>query len=354
MTLVMAGLTTRKEDVEFRRLGNSGLRVPALSFGTATFGGGNEFFKAWGSTDVAGASRLIDVCLDHGVSMFDSADVYSSGLAEKILGAAIKGKRQRLLISTKATFPITDQPNDFGSSRQHLVPAVDQALQRLGTDYIDLFQLHGPDYNTPVEETLATLDQLVRAGKIRYVGCSNFSGWHLMKSLAASDRYGYPRYVAHQAYSSLLNRDYEWELLPLGRDQGLGGLIWSPLGWGKLTGKIRRGQPAKPGTRAHDIAETGPYYEEERLFRIVDKLTELAAETGKTIPQIALNWLLQKATVSSVIIGARDEQQLLQNIGAVGWSLNALQMWALDQASETPAAYPVWHQRDFPMLNERF
>ncbi|MEI9942525.1 MAG: aldo/keto reductase [Pseudomonadota bacterium] len=339
--------------MEFKRLGNSGLRVPALSFGTGTFGGGNDFFRAWGSTDLAGASRLVDVCLDHGVSMFDSANVYSAGLAEEILGGAIKGKRQRLLISTKATFPTGDQPNDFGSSRQHLVQAIDEALRRLGTDYIDLFQLHGQDYNTPVEETLATLDQLVRVGKVRYIGGSNFSGWHLMKSLAVADRYGYPRYVAHQAYYSLLNRDYEWELMPLGRDQGVGGVIWSPLGWGKLTGKIRRGQAAKPGTRAHDIAGTGPHYEEERLFRIVDALTAVATETEKAIPQVALNWLLQKPTVSNVIIGARDEQQLLQNIGAVGWKLTAEQMRTLDQASETPAAYPVWHQREFPMLNER-
>ncbi len=340
--------------MEFRRLGSSGLRVPALSFGTGTFGGGNDFFRAWGSTDVAGASRLIDVCLDHGVSMFDSADVYSAGLAEEILGRAIQGKRQRLLISTKATFRTGDGPNDFGSSRQHLVEAVDKALSRLGTDYIDLFQLHGQDYNTPVEETLATLDQFVREGKIRYIGFSNFSGWHLMKSLAVADRYGYPRYAAHQAYYSLLNRDYEWELMPLGRDQGVGGVIWSPLGWGKLTGKIRRGQAAKPGTRAHDIAGTGPHYDEERLFRIVDALLALATETDKAVPQIALNWLLQKPTVSSVIIGARDEQQLVQNIAAVGWSLTPEQMRTLDQASETPAAYPVWHQRDFPMLNERF
>jgi len=260
--------------MEIRRLGHSGLRVPALSFGTATFGGGNDFFKAWGSTDAGGASRLVDVCLDHGVSMFDSADVYSDGLAEEILGAAIKGKRDRLLISTKSTFPSGDGPNDYGSSRQHLVEAIDKALRRLGTDRIDLLQLHGQDYNTPVEETLATLDQAVRAGKVRYIGCSNFSGWHLMKSLAVSDRYGYPRYVAHQAYYSLLNRDYEWELLQLGRDQGVGAVIWSPLGWGKLTGKIRRGQPAKPGTRAHDIAGTGPHFDEERLLRSSTRCTK--------------------------------------------------------------------------------
>ncbi|HEY0463579.1 MAG TPA: aldo/keto reductase, partial [Polyangiaceae bacterium] len=339
--------------MEFRHLGNSGLRVPALSFGTATFGGGNDFFKAWGATDGAGAARLIDVCLEHGVSMFDTADVYSNGLAEEILGQAIQGKRQRLLISTKATFPTGDQANDFGGSRLHLLKAIDESLRRLGTDYIDLFQLHGPDYNTPVEETLATLDQLVRVGKIRYIGCSNFSGWHLMKSLAAADRYGYPRYVAHQAYYSLLNRDYEWELMPLGRDQGVGGVIWSPLGWGKLTGKIRRFQAPKPGTRAYDIAGTGPHYEEERLFRIIDTLSAIATATDKTIPQIALNWLLQKPTVSSVIIGARNEQQLLEDIGCIGWNLTAEHRQALDDASETPAAYPVWHQRGFPMLNDR-
>jgi len=338
--------------MEQRRLGHSGLRVPALSFGTGTFGGGNDFFKAWGSTDAGGAARLIDVCLDHGVSMFDSADGYSAGLAEEILGAAIKGKRNRLLISTKATFPSGDGPNDYGSSRQHLIDAVDKALTRLGVEHIDLLQLHGQDYNTPVEETLSTLDQIVRSGKVRYIGCSNFSGWHLMKSLAVSERYGYPKHVAHQAYYSLLNRDYEWELMPLGRDQGVGAVIWSPLGWGKLTGKIRRGQPAAPGTRAHDIAGTGPKFDDERLFRIIDAMDRVAEETGKTITQIALNWLLQKPTVASVIIGARNEEQLLQNIGAVGWRLTPTQIAALDAASDTTPAYPVWHQRGFPMLNE--
>lgn len=339
--------------MDYNRLGHSGLRVPALSFGTATFGGTNDFFKAWGSTDAGGASRLIDVCLDHGVSLFDSADIYSDGAAETILGEAIKGKRNRLMISTKATFPTGDGPNDFGSSRFHLIEAVDASLKRLGVDHIDLLQLHGQDYNTPVEETLSTLDQMVRAGKIRYVGGSNFSGWHLMKSLAASDRYGYARYVAHQVYYSLLNRDYEWELLPLGRDQGVGALIWSPLGWGKLTGKIRRGQPAKPGSRAHDIAGTGPSYEDERLFRIVDALADIAKEVSKTIPQVALNWLLRRPTVANVIIGARNEAQLIENIGAVGWALTPAQVAILDAASDVTPTYPVWHQRSFPMLNER-
>ena len=339
--------------MEHRRLGKSGLRVPALSFGTATFGGSNDFFKAWGSTDASGAARLIDVCLEHGVSMFDTADVYSDGMSEQILGEAIKGKRSRLLISTKATFPVGDGANDFGSSRQHLVEAVEKSLKRLGTDHIDLLQLHGQDNNTPVEETMATLDQLVRSGKVRYIGGSNFSGWHMMKSLAVSERYGYARHVAHQVYYSLLNRDYEWELMPLGVDQGIGALVWSPLGWGKLTGKIRRNQPAKPGTRAHDIAGTGPHFEEERLFRIVDALDTIAEETGKAIPQVALNWLLQRDTVASVIIGARDEKQLIENIGATGWQLSVEQVAVLDLASDVAPAYPVWHQREFPMLNER-
>ncbi len=339
--------------MDHRRLGNSGLRVPVLSFGTATFGGGNDFFKAWGSTGVDGATRLIDICLDHGVSLFDSADGYSNGLAEEILGKAIKGKRNRLLLSTKASFPTGAGPNDYGSSRQHLVDAVDNSLKRLGVDYIDLFQLHGQDNNTGLEETLSTLDQMVRSGKVRYIGCSNFSGWHLMKSLSISERYGYPRHVAHQAYYSLLNRDYEWELMPLGLDQGVGALVWSPLGWGKLTGKIRRGQPAKPGTRAHAIAGAGPHYDDERLFRIVEALDEVGKQTGKTVPQVALNWLLQRRTVSSLILGARDEEQLVQNLGAVGWNLTAAQVATLDAASDVPPSYPTWHQRGFPMLNER-
>jgi aryl-alcohol dehydrogenase-like predicted oxidoreductase len=338
--------------MEFRRLGHSGLRVPALSFGTATFGGGTEFFKAWGSTDAQAASRLIDVCLDLGVSMFDSADVYSDGLAEEILGQAIKGKRERLLLSTKATFTAGDGPNDFGSSRQHLLDAVDKALKRLGTDRIDLFQLHGQDYNTPVEETLSTLDQIVRSGKVRYIGASNFAGWHLMKSLAVSDRFGYPRHVAHQAYYSLLNRDYEWELMQLGRDQGVGAVIWSPLGWGKLTGKVRRGQPPRPGTRAHDIAGTGPHFDEERLFSIIDALDVLVEETQKSITQIALNWLLQRPTVSTIVIGARNEEQLVQNIGAAGWALTPEQIASLDMASDQAPSYPIWHQRGMPELNE--
>ncbi len=338
--------------MEYRHLGRSGLKVPVLSFGTGTFGGKGEFFQAWGSTDVAEARKLIDICLDAGVNMFDSADIYSGGAAESVLGEAIKGRpRDKLLISTKATFRSGEGANEVGSSRYHLVAAVDAALQRLGTDYIDLFQLHGFDAATPVEETLSTLDDLVRAGKLRYVGASNFSGWHLMKSLGVAERYGYSRYVAHQAYYSLVGRDYEWELMPLAQDQGVGAVVWSPLGWGRLTGKIRRGQPLPANSRLHVTADMGPPVPDELLYRVVDALEKIAGETGKTVPQVALNWLLQRPTVSSVVIGARDEQQLRQNLGAVGWNLTKEQVAELDVASTTTLAYPYWHQRGFAERN---
>jgi aryl-alcohol dehydrogenase-like predicted oxidoreductase len=335
--------------MEYRQLGRSGLKVPALSFGTGTFGGGTDFFKAWGVTDAGGATRLVDVCLDAGLTMFDSADIYSKGLAEEILGAAIKGRREKVLISTKATFRLGDGPNDVGSSRFHLIQACEAALKRLGTDYIDLFQLHGFDAATPVDETLSALDDLVRAGKVRYVGCSNFSGWHLMKSLAVSDRYGWARYVAHQAYYSLVGRDYEWELMPLGLDQGVGCVVWSPLGWGRLTGKFRRGQavPATSRLNSKLSNDIGPPTNDEYVYKVVDALDAVAAETGKTVPQVALNWLLQRPTVSSVIIGARDERQLRDNLGAVGWKLTSEQVARLDAASAVTLPYPYWHQRGF-------
>lgn len=340
--------------MEHRRLGASGLRVPLLSFGTATFGGGNDFFRAWGSTDAGGASNLIDTCLDYGVTLFDTADSYSGGLAETILGEAIRGKRDRLLISSKVTLPMGDGPNDYGGSRQHLLKAVDASLKRLGVDHLDLLQLHGPDYNTPVEETVSTLDRLVQAGKVRYVGASNFSGWHLMKSLAAADRLCMTRYCAHQAYYSLIGRDYEWELMRLGIDQGVGCVVWSPLGWGKLTGKIRRDQSPLPGTRAHDLGKIGPHVDQERLYRTVDALDQVAAETGRTIPQVALNWLLGRPTVATVIIGARNQSQLVENIGAAGWSLSAEQSALLEAASHVEPPYPYSHQRRFSMLDEEW
>ncbi len=337
--------------MDFRQLGASGLKVPVLSFGTGTFGGKGEFFKAWGSSDVAEATRLVDICLDAGITMFDTADIYSMGAAEEILGAAIKGRRDKILISTKGTFAFGDGPNDKGSSRYHLIRQVESSLKRLGTDYIDLYQMHGFDALTPVEETLRTLDDLVTAGKIRYIGFSNFSGWAAMKSLAVSEARGYARYVANQTYYSLIGRDYEWDLMPLGIDQGIGAVVWSPLGWGRLTGKIRRGQPLPADSRLHKTADMGPPVPDEYLYKVVDALDEIAKETGKTIPQIALNWLLQRPTVSTVIVGARNEEQLRQNLGAVGWDLTKEQVAKLDEASAVTPIYPNWHQRGFKERN---
>jgi len=331
--------------MEYRQLGASGFKVPLLSFGTGTFGGSNEFFNAWGSTDVAEATRLVDICMDAGVNMFDTADVYSAGMAEEILGKAVAGRRDKVVIATKASFPMGPGPNDRGNSRHHLLKACDASLRRLGTDYIDIYQMHGFDALSAVEETLSTLDTLVRSGKVRYIGCSNFSGWHLMKSLASSDRYGWPRYVAHQAYYSLVGREFEWELMPLGHDQKVATIVWSPLGWGRLTGKLRRGQPPPAVSRLPKTAHIGPPVPDELLFRVVDALDAIARETGKTVPQIALNWLTRKPTVASVIVGARNEEQLRQNLGSVGWSLTSEHIAALDKASAVQVAYPYWHQQ---------
>ena len=337
--------------MEYRQLGYSGLKVPVLSFGTGTFGGGNEFFKAWGSSDVAEATRLVDICLEAGINLFDTADVYSNGLSEQILGKAIAGRRSGVLISTKATFPMGTGPNDVGSSRHHLVRACEDSLRRLGTDYIDIYHLHGFDALTPIEEALRTLDRLVQSGKVRYIACSNFSGWHLMKSLAISEKYGWTRYVAHQAYYSLIGRDFEWELMPLALDQKVGTIVWSPLGWGRLTGKIRRSQPLPETSRLHKTSEQGPPVDQEYLYRVVDALDEVAKETGKTVPVIALNWLLQRPTVVNVVIGARNEEQLRQNLEAAGWNLTPEQVAKLDKASERTPIYPYWHQRQFRERN---
>jgi aryl-alcohol dehydrogenase-like predicted oxidoreductase len=338
--------------MEYRLLGRSGFSVPVLTFGTGTFGGKGGL-AAWGATDAAGATKLIDICLEHGLTMFDSADIYSAGASEEVLGAAIKGRRNKVLISTKATFRSGADANDVGSSRFHLTRAVEAALKRLGTDYIDLFQLHGYDAKTPPEEVLSTLDVLIRAGKIGYIGVSNFSGWHLMKALATADRYGLPRYVANQAYYSLVGRDYEWELMSLGLDQGVGAVVWSPLGWGRLTGKIRRGAPTPEVSRRNVqmMNDMGPPADDEYVFKVVDALDQVAEETGKTVPQVALNWLLQRPTVSTVVIGARDEKQLKDNLGAVGWNLTPAQVKTLDKASAVQLAYPYWHQRQFVERN---
>jgi len=340
--------------MEYRLLGGSGLKVPVLSFGAGTFGGGNEFFDAWGATaDVAEARRIVDICLEAGVNLFDTADVYSDGRSEEVLGKALAGKRHEALISTKATFRMstTNGPNDVGSSRYHLWRSLEGSLRRLGTDYVDIYHLHGFDALTPVEEVQDTLNKFVREGKVRYIAASNFSGWHLMKSLAVADRYGWTRFVAHQVYYSLAGREYEWELMPLGLDQRVGALVWSPLGWGRLTGKIRRGQPLPEVSRLHKTADYGPRVNDEYLYQVVDALDAVAAETGKTVAQIALNWLLQRPTVSSLILGARNEEQLRQNLGAADWSLTAEQVRKLDEASQVQPVYPYWHQHQFAERN---
>lgn len=337
--------------MEYRLLGNSGLKVPVLSLGTATFGGGTEFFKAWGETDVNEATRLVDICLEAGVNMFDTANTYSRGLSEEVLGEALKGRRDQVLISTKATFAMGDGVNEVGSSRYHLTRQLEASLKRLQTDYVDIYTIHGFDALTPIEETLQTLNNFVESGKVRYLAASNFSGWHLMKSLAISEKYGWQKYVAHQAYYSLVGREYEWELMPLALDQKIGTIVWSPLGWGRLTGKIRRGSPLPKVSRLHQTSEKGPQVSEEKLYNIVDALDEVAKEVGKTIPQVALNWLVQRPTVSSVIIGARNEEQLRQNLGAVGWNLTAEQIAKLDKASDSEPIYPYWHQRQFEDRN---
>ncbi|HWC00132.1 MAG TPA: aldo/keto reductase [Bryobacteraceae bacterium] len=337
--------------MEYRQLGRSGLKVSALSFGAATFGGGDKFFRAWGQTDVDEAAKLIDLCLDAGVNLFDTANIYSKGLSEEVLGKAIPGKRDRLLISSKATFRMGEGPNNLGSSRYHLVRQLDESLRRLGTDYIDIYHMHGFDATTPVEETLYTLDGFVKSGKVRYIACSNFSGWHLMKSLSVSERYGWARYVGHQVYYSLVGRDYEWELMPLALDQQVSALVWSPLGWGRLTGKIRRGQPLPEVSRLHVTAEQGPPVPEEYLYQVVDALQEVARETGKTVPQVALNWLLQRPTVATVIVGARTEEQLRQNLATAEWNLTTEQVAKLDAASKVTPAYPYWHQLQFAERN---
>jgi aryl-alcohol dehydrogenase-like predicted oxidoreductase len=339
--------------MENRQLGGSGLKVPVLGLGTASFGGSNEFFKAFGGLDASQATRLVDICLDAGANMFDASNAYSGGQAEEILGQALKGRRHQALISTKGTFRSGPGPNDLGSSRHHLINAVEGSLRRLATDYIDLYQLHGFDAVTPVEEALGILDDLVRAGKIRYVGCSNFSGWHLMKSLAVSDQRGLTRYVAHQAHYSLIGREYEWELMPLAIDQKVGTVVWSPLGWGRLTGKIRRGHPMPPVSRLNTkvARDLGPPVSDEAVYRVVDALDLIARETGKTVPQIALNWLLRRPSVATLITGARNEAQLRDNLGAVGWTLASEQVAALDKASAVTPVYPYWHQRGFTERN---
>jgi len=337
--------------MEYRQLGASGLNVPVLSFGTATFGGGNEFFKAWGTTQLDEAKHLVKLCMDAGVTMFDTADVYSRGTAEEILGKALTGLRNQVLISTKATFTMGDGANDYGSSRYHLIESCENSLRRLNTDHIDIYHMHGFDGNTPVQETLRALDDLITSGKVRYIACSNFSGWHLMKSLSVSERYGWARYVAHQAYYSLLDREFEWELMPVGIDQKVSTIVWSPLSSGLLGGKYRRNQPFPQDSRRQQGGIHGPEPDYERLYRIMDVLDAVAGETGKSVAQVAINWLLQRPTVANIVIGARNEHQLKQNLDAIGWNLTTEQVKRLDEAGEVAPIYPYWHQRQDTRLN---
>ena len=340
--------------MEHRQLGRSGLKVPVFSLGTGTFGGGgHEFFDKWGRTEGQEAARIVDICLEHGLNFFDTADIYSDGNSERVLGEALKGKRDRTLIATKATFKSGEGPNDVGSSRFHLIRSCEASLKRLQTDHIDLYFMHGFDALTPVDETLRALDDLMTAGKIGYIGASNFSGWHLMKSLATSERYGLGRYVAYQGYYSLIGRHYEWELMPLMLDQGVGTMVWSPLGWGRLTGKIRRGQPAKEGRIASGGATGGPPVDDEKLYDVVDALDAIAKARDKTITQVALNWLLGRPSVDNIVIGARDEAQLLQNLGALGWNLTSDEVATLDAVSRETPVYPYWHQVDFEERNPK-
>jgi aryl-alcohol dehydrogenase-like predicted oxidoreductase len=330
------------KEMEYRNLGKSGLKVPVLSLGTGTFGGTNEFFQRWGQTGVQEASTLIDICLERGINFFDTADVYSQGASEQILGAALKGRRDKAIISTKGSFQMGEGINSKGSSRFHIINAVEGSLQRLKTDYVDLYLMHSFDSNTPVEETLRTLDNLITSGKVRYIGCSNFAAWQLMKSLSVSEKHNLEQYVIYQGYYSLIGRDYEQELMPLIKDQGLGLMVWSPLGWGRLTGKIKRNQPLVEGRIKSGGAVGSPPVEDEFLYTVVDALEQITIETGKTISQVAINWLLQNDTVSNIVLGARNKQQLIENIDAIGWSLTEKQLTKLNTITTQTRIYPHW------------
>ena len=329
--------------MEYRCLGGSGLKVPALTLGTATFGGGTEFFKKWGTTDVAEATSLVDTSLDMGCNMFDTADAYSRGLSEEILGKAVEGRRDKVLLATKVGMAMGDGPNDHGTSRARIIQCCEASLRRLGTDYIDLYQLHSFDAQTPVEEMLHALDNLTRAGKIRYFGVSNYSGWHLMKMLSLADKHSLPRPVTHQVYYTLTDRDFEWELMPLGLDQNVGTLVWSPLAGAKLSGKVGRNKAAPADSRSGtDASWEVP---EERLHKITDALEAISGQTGESIPRVALAWLLSRPTISSIVIGARNVTQLQDNLAASDLKLSSDQIASLDEASAVRPAYPYWHQR---------
>ncbi|MEA2479227.1 MAG: hypothetical protein QOJ07_1149 [Thermoleophilaceae bacterium] len=331
--------------METRALGHSGLQVSVLAFGAMTFGGRGGF-AALGSTQTEDARAIVGACIEAGVNLFDTADIYSGGESEEILGRALAGRRDEVLLATKAFGPMGPGPNDRGASRRHLIAACDASLRRLGTDWIDLYQLHGFDSLTPLEETLSALDDLVRAGKVRYVGCSNYSAWHLMKALGISERDGYERYVSQQVYYSLVSRELELELVPLALDQDVGILVWSPLAGGFLTGKYRRGQEPPEGTRRRGAGDDPPNLDIERGYDVVEALDAVAGRHGASVAQVALAWLLHQPGVSSVIVGARDDRQLRDNLAAAEISLSAEDLTELDAVSRPELTYPYWHQAD--------
>jgi aryl-alcohol dehydrogenase-like predicted oxidoreductase len=328
--------------MEYRRLGRSGLFVSALTLGTMTFGGQGGFSKV-GATDVAGARRQVDMCLDAGINLFDTANIYSDGESEEILGEAISGRRDDLLLATKVRMPVGDGPNDTGLSRHHIIRQCEESLRRLGTDYIDLYQVHEWDGLTPLEETLEALDALVKSGKVRYVGSSNYSGWQLMKALGTSERLRLQSYISQQIHYTLQAREAEHELVPLAIDQECPILVWSPLAGGLLSGKYRRERDASEGRHVEGWDEP-PVYDTDKLYDIVEVLVEVADDRGVSAAQVALAWLLGRAGVASVIIGARTDEQLADNLRAAELELSAEERRRLDEVSAVPLIYPFWHQ----------
>jgi aryl-alcohol dehydrogenase-like predicted oxidoreductase len=329
--------------MEYRQLGTSGLRVSALTLGTMGFGG-TGWAAAVGTTDVEGARRQIAMALDAGVNLIDTADVYSAGLSEEILGKALPVARDDVLLATKVRMPMGDGPNDAGLSRHHIMRGCEASLRRLGTDYIDLYQLHEWDGQTPLDETLQALDDLVRAGKVRYVGASNYTGWQLMKALGIADRHELPRFASQQIYYSLQARDAEQELVPVSVDQGLGILVWSPLAGGLLSGKYRRGVQAPAGSRHLGDWSEPPVHDEDKLYDTIDVLVEIADGHGVSAAQVSLAWLLGRPAVTSLIVGARTEEQLADNLKAAELTLSAEERKRLDDVSAMHLTYPHWHQ----------
>jgi aryl-alcohol dehydrogenase-like predicted oxidoreductase len=332
-----------KKSMEYRQLGQSGLMVSVLSLGTMTFGGRTIFSKV-GATDVDGARRQVDLCIEAGVNLFDTANCYSDGVSEEILGEVLEGRRDDLLVATKARMVVGPGPNDGGVSRYHLIRECEKSLRRLRTDRIDLYQLHEWDGRTPLDEALEALDTLVRSGKVRYVGASNYSGWHLMKALATSDRRGYVRFVSQQIYYSLQARDAEYELIPITIDQGLGILVWSPLAGGLLSGKYRRGQQAPEGSRHLNDWGEPPIHDEAQLYNIIDVLVEIAETRKVSAAQVALAYTLGRPGITSLVIGARTDAQLADNLAAANLTLSSEETARLDSASLPRLLYPYWHQ----------